>query len=237
MAFDPRLYVAWFPPVGFTWHWFDVFVHDRSFMEGLRTSLLVCTIVTGTSLAIGIPCAFALTRHTFRGKELLNTLVLSPIVVPGIVTGVALVIVFYSYWHLYAALPALIIGHTIITIPYVVRTVSASLVGFDPSLEEAARNLGANELQTLAKVTMPIIKPGIIAGAIFSFSTSLADTSVAVFMTDPNTFTFPVAMMGYMRYNFDNTIAAASLFLVLITTVVVLLTENRVGLDKFIGLW
>ena len=166
-----------------------------------------------------------------------NTLILSPIVVPGIATGTALIILFYSYLHLYVALPGLIIGHTIITIPYVVRTVTASLVGFDRTVEEAARNLGANELQTMVRVTMPIIKPGIVAGAIFSFSTSLADISVAAFLTDPNTFTFPVAMMGYLRYNFDNTIAAASLFLVLITVVVVVLTEKTVGVDRFIGLW
>jgi putative spermidine/putrescine transport system permease protein len=237
MAFDPRKYVSWFPPVGFTLHWFDVFLHDPFFAIGLRSSVIISTAVTAASLAIAVPCSFALARHDFRGKELLNTLILSPIIVPGMVTGTALLIVFYSYLHVYAAMPGLILGQTILTIPYVVRTVTASMIGFDRSLEEAARNLGADELQTVTKITIPIIRPGIVAGAIFAFSTSWADLSIAAFFTDTSTFTFPVAMMGYMRYNFDNTIAAASLFLVIVTALIVVVTEKMVGLDKFIGLW
>jgi putative spermidine/putrescine transport system permease protein len=237
MAFDPRRYVAWFPPVGFTLHWFDVFLHDSDFEIGLRSSIIISTAVTVASLLIAIPCAFALARHDFRGKEFLNTLILSPIIIPGIVTGTALLVLFYSYLHIYAAMPGLIVGQTILGIPYVVRTVTASMVGFDRSLEEAAKNLGADEMQTITKVTIPIIKPGIVAGAIFAFSTSWADLSVAAFLTDTNTFTFPVAMMNYMRYNFDNTLAAASLFLVIVTALIVLVTEKTVGLDKFIGLW
>jgi putative spermidine/putrescine transport system permease protein len=237
MAFDPRRYVSWFPPTGFTLYWFDVFVHDSFFVIGLRSSMIISAVVTAGSLAIAIPCSFALARYDFRGKESLNTLILSPIIVPGIVTGTSLLILFYSYLHVYAAMPGLIVGQTILAIPYVVRTVTASMIGFDRSVEEAARNLGADELQTLTEVTIPIIKPGIVAGAIFAFSTSWADLSVAAFLTDTSTFTFPVAMMDYMRYNFDNTIAAASLFLVIVTALIVIVTEKTVGLDKFIGLW
>lgn len=237
MAFDPREYIAYFPPTGFTLHWFRVFLDDYLFREGLKSSIRIGIFVTGVALAVGVPCAFGLTRGEFRGKEIINTIILSPIIVPGVVTGSALVTVFYSVLHIYNSTFNLVVGHTIITIPYVVRTVSASLIGFDRSLEEAAQSLGANEVQTLTQVTLPVIKPGIFAAIVFAFATSWGDVAVAAFLSGPRSFTFPVAMMGFLRYNFNNTVAAASCFLAIVTVIIVVLVEKTVGLEKFTGLW
>lgn len=237
MAFDPRKILAFFPPRGFTLNWFSVFLNYSPFIEGLRNSLLLASLVTILSVGIGILCSLAIVRHEFRGKEFLNTLILSPIVVPGVVTGAALLNMLYAYLHLYNALPNLIIGHAILTMPYVVRTVSASLVGFNRTLEEAAQILGADELRTFFSVTLPIIRPGVVAGAVFAFSISWGDINIAAFLADPFTTTFPVALMGYMRYYSNPAIAAASAFLMGVTAVFMIIIERTVGFEKFVGLW
>lgn len=237
MAFDTRKILAFFPPRGFTLDWFVVFLNYPPFIEGLKNSLVIASLVTVVSLTIGILCSLALVRYDFKGKGFLNTLILSPIVVPGVITGAALLNILYSYLRLYAALPNLIIGHTILTMPYVVRTVSASLVGFNRTLEEAAQILGADEVKTFFKITLPIIKPGIVAGAIFAFSVSWGDVNLAAFLTDAYTTTFPVALMGYMRYYSNPAIAAASAFLMGVTVVLMIIVERTVGFEKFVGLW
>jgi putative spermidine/putrescine transport system permease protein len=237
MAFDTRKILAFFPPRGFTLDWFVVFLNYPPFIEGLKNSLVIASLVTVVSLTIGILCSLALVRYDFKGKGFLNTLILSPIVVPGVITGAALLNMLYGYLRLYTALPNLIIGHTILTMPYVVRTVSASLVGFNRALEEAAQILGADEVKTFFKITLPIIKPGIVAGAIFAFSVSWGDVNLAAFLTDAYTTTFPVALMGYMRYYSNPAIAAASAFLMGVTAVLMIIVEKTVGFEKFVGLW
>lgn len=236
MAFDTRKFLAFFPPRGFTLDWFVVFLNYPPFIEGLKNSLVIASLVTVVSLTIGILCSLALVRYDFKGKGFLNTLVLSPIVVPGVITGAALLNMLYGYLRLYTALPNLIIGYTILTMPYVVRTVSASLVGFNRTLEEAAQILGADEIKTFFKITLPIIKPGIVAGAIFAFSVSWGDVNLAAFLTDAHTTTFPVALMGYMRYYSNPAIAAASVFLMGVTAVLIIIIERTVGFEKFVGL-
>ncbi|MEM2101883.1 MAG: ABC transporter permease [Candidatus Bathyarchaeia archaeon] len=237
MAFDPRKILAFFPPRGFTLDWFVVFLNYAPFIEGLKNSLLLASLVTVVSLTIGVTCSLAIVRYNFKGKEFLNTLILSPIIVPGVVTGAALLNMLYGYLRLYNALPNLIIGHTILTMPYVVRTVSASLVGFNRTLEEAAQILGADELTTFFKITLPIIKPGIVAGAVFAFSISWGEINLAAFLADPFTTTFPVAFMGYMRYYSNPAIAAASAFLMGVTAVFMIIIERTVGFERFVGLW
>jgi putative spermidine/putrescine transport system permease protein len=237
MAFDTRKFMAFFPPRGFTLDWFVVFLNYSPFVEGLKNSLILAVLVTIVSLLVGVLCSLALVRYNFKGKGFINTLVLSPLVIPGVVTGAALLNMLYGYLHLYTALPNLIIGHAILTMPFVVRTVSASLVGFNQTLEEAAQVLGADEITTFFKVTLPIIKPGIVAGAIFAFSISWGDVNLAAFLTDPYTTTFPVSLMGYMRYYSNPAIAAASALLMAVTALLMVIVEKTVGFEKFVGLW
>jgi len=237
MAFDTRKIMAFFPPKGFTLDWFRVFLDYTPFIEGLKNSLLIASIVTVVSLFVGVLCSLALVRSDFRGKGFFNTLILSPIVVPGVITGAALLNMLYGNLRQFNALPNIIIGHTILAMPYVVRTVSASLVGFNRTLEEAAQSLGADEITTFFKVTLPIIKPGIVAGAVFAFSISWGDVNLAAFLTDAYTTTFPVALMGYMRYYSNPAVAAASAFLMGITSILMIVIEKTIGFEKFVGLW
>jgi len=233
-SFDSRDFL-YFPPAGFSLKWYVSFLNYPTFMEGFRNSIILTSCTISVGLAIGIPSSLAIVRHQFRGKELLNTLILSPLIIPGVVIGSSLLYFFVSI-GLIQSFPKLVIAHVIITFPYVLRTCSACLIGMDRSIEEAAMNLGANEYQTFMKITLPLMKPGVIAGAVFAFIVSFDDVATTAFLTDAYTYTFPIALVGYMRQFFDPLIAAASAFLILLTVVMLLVIEKAMGIHKFIGL-
>ena len=129
----------------------------------------------------------------------------------------------------------LLCGHVIITLPYTIRATLASLVGRDPTLTDAALVLGANERQAFWSVTLPLIRTGIITGAIFAFAVSMDDVAVSIMLTDATTYTLPVALISSMRANFDLSIAAASVMLMLVTLALILILERSVGLNRVVG--
>jgi putative spermidine/putrescine transport system permease protein len=130
----------------------------------------------------------------------------------------------------------LIIGHTIITIPYVIRTVAAVLYRFNRSLEEAAMNLGANPLKTFFKITLPLIKTGVIAGALFAFIMSFDNFAVSIFLTGPTTETLPIVIFMHLRYETDPTLAAVCTLLIIGITALVFLLERFMSLEQFVGI-
>ena len=142
---------------------------------------------------------------------------------------------FFSLTGVYDGFWRLLGGHVIITVPYTIRTTIASLVGISPSLTEAALSLGAKERAAFWEITFPLARTGIIAGTIFAFAFSMDDVAVSLFLTDPKNYTLPVALISSMRANFDLTIAAAALFLVAFTVVLILVLDRLVGLDRMIG--
>ena len=235
VAFDSRTYAMSFPPIGFTLKWFERVFNVPLFRNGLITSVVLALSTTVFSVLIGIPTCIFIVRHKFKGKGLVQTFLLSPLMVPGVVIGNALVTTFYQYLRWYNSFPNLLIAHIVITLPYSLRIISASLIGFDRSLEEAAQSLGASEIQAYFKVTIPLIKASIIASAIFTFIISWSNVNVSAFLTDAYTITFPVALFSYMRVSFDPSIAASSVMLVFFTLVLIALLEKLVGIEKFIG--
>lgn len=236
MSFDPRGYAANFPPVGFTLKWYESFLTDPTMLLGLRNSLIIALVSMVFSLIVAVPPAYIFVRHSFAGKEVLTTLFLSPLIVPGIIAGVSLLTFFASIGFL-NSFPNLIIGHVIITFPYVFRVVIASLTGFDRSVEEASLSLGASWPQTFANVTLPLISPALIAGAVMTFAVSMDDLSVSLFLSDAQSFTLPVALFTLLRAMFSPVIAAASTILMVGTFVVIAVVEKTVGLDKLLALY
>ena len=158
----------------------------------------------------------------------------SSLVVPGVVVGFALLL-FFSFVGIFDGFTRLLGGHIIITVPYTIRTTLAGLVGIRPSLTEAALSLGATERKAFWDITFPLAKTGIVAGAVFAFAFSMDDVAVSMFLTDPTTYTLPVALISMMRANFDLSIAAAALLLISFTLVLILVLDRLVGLDKLIG--
>ena len=234
MSFDSRTYLGPFPPPSFSLQWYENFFTDAYFLKGLKTSVILATIAAVISTSVGVTAALVLDRYEFPGKAALAAFFLSPLIVPAVVIGFALLL-FFALIGIFDGFPRLVGGHIIITIPYTVRTTLAGLVGIRKSLTEAALSLGANERQAFWGVTFPLAKTGIVAGAVFAFAFSMDDVAVSMFLTDPHNYTLPVAMISAMRANFDMTISAAAVLLVVITLVLLFVLDRVVGLDKLIG--
>jgi putative spermidine/putrescine transport system permease protein len=158
--------------------------------------------------------SLALVRGRFRGKGLIHALILSPMIIPVIIVAIS-VYLFFSRLRLIGTEWGLVLAHTILALPFVVVNVSASLKGFDETLERAAISLGASRFQALRKVTFPLIRPGIISGALFAFITSFDEVVVAIFISGSRAVTLPKQMWDGIRIAINPTISAvASLFIV-----------------------
>jgi putative spermidine/putrescine transport system permease protein len=234
MSFDSRSYLGRFPPPGLSLQWYAHFINTPNFVEGLRMSLILAAITTVVSCIVGVLAAVVIGQYEFRGKAIVSSLFLSPLMVPGVVIGFGL-LMFFALLGVFDGFTRLLAGHIIITIPYTIRSTIASLTGMRPSLREAAMSLGASERQAFFDITLPLAKTGIIAGAIFAFSTSLDDVSTSLFLYDPSSTTLPIALVSYMRANFDMAVAAASVFLTLLTLALIFVLDRMVGLDKVMG--
>ena len=173
------------------------------------------------SVALGTSCALALDRSRLRGTAIVRALVLSPMIVPIVIVGVGVYAVFLP-WHLIGTDMGFVLAHTVIALPFVVVAVSTSLAGFDRRLETAAASLGASPVTTLFTVTLPLLAPGMLAGAVFAFIASFDELVIALFLSSPFKTTLPVRMYTSLQ-SIDPTIAAASTLLLLATTAVILL--------------
>ena len=172
-----------FPPEGFSLRWFAAFARSRSFTQSLAFSLELATIVTLIATGLGTMASLWLSRSTGAGRDLLRVLVVSPLAVPGILTGIALLIFFYALGWTKTGLGGLVIGHTLLTLPYVFLITSAVLARFDQTLEEAARNLGASPARTFWRVTLPLIKPIMLVVVLFSMIATFADFQLIYVLT------------------------------------------------------
>ena len=178
-------------------------------------------------------------RAELRFREALNTLLLSPLMVPGIVTGTALYLFFVDVemateLPLKGSISGLVLGHILITIPWTVRLIAANLVGVDRAIEEAAMNLGANRLQTLLKVTLPLIRPGVVAAALFSFVVSFGNLELSLFLVGPGVTTLPIAILQYLEWKIDPTIAAVSLIQIALILAGMVVTNRFVRLSQVV---
>lgn len=234
MAFDARSYLGPLPPPALSLHWFTKLFEQDDVVSSLRTSLTVATITTLVTAVAGTAAALALVRGRFPGREALHAAFLSPLVVPPVVIGFGLLL-FLARAGLVHGMERLIVGHLVITLPYAIRASIASLGGYDTRLTEAALVLGANERQAFRQVTLPLIRTGIVTGAIFAFAISMDDVSVSLFLSDASATTLPVTLISNMRASFDLTIAAAAVVLMAVTIALIVLLDRLVGFDRVIG--
>ena len=190
LAFDARSFLGPLPPPALSMRWFEKLVSLDYVTTGLATSLKIAVLTTAVDVLVGTAAAVALDRSNFHGRSLLMAAFLSPLIVPAVVIGFALLL-FLSRIGIVDGFTRLLCGHIVITLPYVVRTVLASLTGRDRRLTEAALVLGATERQAFWNITLPLIRSGMITGAVFAFAVSLDDVAVSMFLTDPSTYTLP----------------------------------------------
>ena len=222
-----------FPPRGFSLMWFQKVFSVRMFRDAFWTSLEVAIAATISALVLGTPVAYALVRFRFRGQNAMEVAFASPVIVPGLVIGFAL-LRYFVLWGNFPILLGLYLGHTAILFPYTVRVVSASLRNFDPAVEEAAISLGASRLRSFFLIVMPNIRSGFLAAFILAFITSFNNVPVSLFLTGPGVATLPIQMLLYMEYYFDPTIAALSTLIIIFTILVVQTAERVLGISRFV---
>ncbi len=217
-----------FPPQGFTLDWYGKALSMPSFVDGFKVSFSVSLLGTLIAMAIGVPAAYAMNRYQYPGKQWLNSIFIAPTIVPAIVLGFALLKSFVPQigGSIYAGL---LVGYSLIAVPYVIRTTSSSLANFDFSIEEAAVSLGAGRLKAFALTVVPNIRSGLMSAFILAFINAFNDVSIGVFVSGPGVLTLPMAMLGYAETRMDPTIAATAVLLMLMTIVLVFLTEKVFG--------
>ena len=231
-----------FPPQGFSLVWYQRFIATLQGAPGTRPALArsiwfstyLGLLVSGLATFGGVLAALTLHKFVFRGKEVFQNLFLLPLTFPSLVLGVGLLLTF-SEFRLFDRFTRLLIGHVVTALPYVVLSVSASLKVYEEEVEEAARSLGANPLRTLWHITLPLIRPGILAGAVFAFLTSFTNFTVSFFLSSGSVKPMPIWIYEFIMNGHSPLLAAISVFLVAMTVGVVIVLERLVGLRQIVG--
>lgn len=233
VSLNPEPYLQ-LPPTGLSLRWYrDVFTPE--WMPALRYSLVLALGVALSSTILGGLGAFAIARYRFPGRAALQAFLMSPLSIPSIVTGVA-ILQFVTIANIQAVLghPALLLAHVVVTVPYTVRMIGISLFSFDRRLEDAAQNLGARPGQVMRYVTLPLLKPGVFAGMTFAFIVSFNNVPVSLFLVRPGSTTLPIKILNYLEYRLDPTLAAVNMVSLLIVLVGVAIAERIGGFTRFV---
>jgi putative spermidine/putrescine transport system permease protein len=220
-----------FPPQGFSLKWFAAILERPEMLAAAWNSAAIAVVATAVSLVVGTLSAFALNRFRFRGRGLLMTLFMTPLVFPAIVLAAAIAMVLAPL-GLIRTFQGLVLAHIVVVLPYVVRTVSATLAEVDRAWEEAALTLGASPWVGFRSITLPLLRPGLVAGATFSLIISFDEFTISLFLVGSGMMTLPIEMYNYAEFSLDPTLAAVSTLLILLTTLAVLAVERTVGLGK-----
>lgn len=216
---DSKLGTVW---TGFTFDWYIKLFSNQQIFDALMNSLFIAVIVTITSTVLGTLAALAVHRYTFVGKKSMDFLFLIPVIIPDLVIAVALLAI-YGMLNLNLSLITIIPGHVVWGISFVMLVVLARLQGLDRSLEEAAKDLGANEWQTFWRVTFPLIFPGVLAGALLTFTLSLDEFEVSFFTSGPSSTTLPVLIYSMVRLGVSPEINALSTIMILIIVLAIVI--------------
>lgn len=245
----PLIFVTWlsffrqeipsFPPEGYSLRWYQAIATNDRFVDGFLLSLQLGVIATAVGLTVGVPAALCLSRYRFKGREALSSLLLLPLMVPGVVLGMALYVSHVEVeiatgLPILGSLGGLLTGHVLVVIPWTVRLVLASLAGFDRTLEEAAQNLGADRWTTFRRITLPSILPGIVAAAMFGFVSSFGNLEMSLFLVGPGRTTLPIAILQYLEWKIDPTIAAVSVVQILLIGAAMLITDRFVKISRVV---
>lgn len=219
---------------GFTLKWYRLLFNNRTLLEAFKNTLLVASISTVVSTVIGTISAFGLARYNFKGKNLINSLLYIPVVMPDIVIGISLLAI-YTLMHFSLGMFTLILAHIAFSIPYVLISVRSSLEGMNPYLEEASSDLGASGLQTFFRITLPSIIPGILSGAMLVFTLSMDDVVISYFTAGPDAVTLPQYIYSMIKSGISPDVNALFSLLLLftmigVTTYSVVLFKRRVNI-------
>jgi putative spermidine/putrescine transport system permease protein len=232
--------IASFPPDGYSLHWYANAWDKKQFVSGFINSLEIALIASSIGVCLGTAAAVALVRGRFRGRFALSGLLLGPLAVPGVVLGTGLYVFFVQIdnaidFQIVATLPGLIAAHVLLTVPWTVRLVAASLQGVTPAVEEAAANLGARPFTVFRRVTLPMMRAGVVAAALFSFIQSFENLELTLLLVGPGRSTLPVEMLNYLNFRIDPTLAAVATVQIVLIGGLMLITDRFVSLSKVVS--
>jgi putative spermidine/putrescine transport system permease protein len=219
---------------GASWRWYERIPRLEGFWPAVALSLEIALLATAAALAIGTMAAIALTRGRLPGGALIATALVSPLMTPGLVLGIALLQYFRAIGF-NATWSALLVAHVIVCLPYVARTMIAGLARFDFALLDAARMLGCTYAGAILKAMVPALAPSFLVAGLFSFLASLDNYPVSIFLTDARTKTLPIKMLQYIDESPDPTLAALSTLILLATILLLIVSDRLVGLHRMAG--
>jgi spermidine/putrescine transport system permease protein len=224
-----------FPLSGFTFRWYHQFLTNADLKGALETSAIIAAVSSTGAVVLGVLAAIALTRRRFRGRAAVSALLLSPLVIPYVVFGISLLLLFHQL-GVPRSLLTVVIGHVVISLPYTILVLVPRLDQIDVSLEEAAFDLGASRLRTFRSITLPLILPAVVSAFLIAFTTSFDEYAVASFVVGPRV-TFPIYLYSALRFpnQLPQVIAVAVVVLVLSLVVVVGAEVGRRVAERRLG--
>lgn len=223
LSFNSGGYLT-YPMPGLSLRWYDAFFASSTWRLSIRNTFIVGTSASAVATILGTMAALGMARGSFPGRGFLMALIISPMVLPFVITALGMFF-FFSRLGLTNSLLGLALAHAALGVPFVVITVSATLQGFDRNLPRAAAALGARPLYAFRRVTLPVISPGVVVGALFAFAISFDEVVIAVFLVGPGQRTLPRQMFSGIRENLDPTIAAVATFMMLISVILLIAVE------------
>ena len=233
VSFTNKGYIA-LPFDGASWRWYRAILDNRDFVDAFWRSLALAAVSATLATALAIPAGMAIAWNRFTGREALLGLLLSPLMVPHIVLGIAL-LRFLTQIGGSSTMWGLAAAHTVIVLPYVLRLVVAAATGFDRSVAQAAQSLGASGWTVFRRVELPLIIPGVAGGWLIAFINSFDELTMSIFVASPSTQTLPVAMYHHIANTIDPLLASISTLLILLTLVLMMMLDRFYGLDRVLA--
>jgi putative spermidine/putrescine transport system permease protein len=232
VAFTPLGFLS-LPTQGLSLRWFRAIGNNPEFVDAFWTSLWLGALSASIAIAATVPCALAVARYRFPGRDALVAFLQSPLMIPPVVLGIAF-LRFFTEIGLSGTFLGLVLSHVIVVMPFALRLVIAAASGSDPQLEQAAVSLGASTWQSFRRVTLPLILPGVVSGWVLAFITSFDEVTMTVFIASPRTTTLPVRLFLYIQDNIDPLVAAVSAALIFLTIAAMLLLDRLYGLERLL---
>ncbi len=216
-------------PLVFDLVWFERLAQNQRLIAATLNSLILAGLTALTATALGTLAALALTRYSFRGKQVLQALLIPPITIPWLILAVALLMLFF-WLGIPRSLLTLYLGHVTVQLPYTILVISARLTGLDPTLAQAAATLGARPWRVFWRITLPLALPGVVAAALFAFVVSFDNFVISYFLAPPGVSTLPVEIYSAIRTGFTPEINAISTIVFLLSALLVLLVGRELPL-------
>ena len=234
VAFTPLGYIS-LPTDGLSLRWFAAILDNPRFINAFWLSLALGLVSSVMATALALPAALAIARFRFPGRDAISAFLLSPLMIPHIVLGVAF-LRFFSSVNINGTFSGLAMAHVIVILPFALRLVLASATGMDPAVERAAVSLGASRFTVFRRITLPLILPGIVSGWLLAFITSFDELTMSVFIASPSTTTLPVRMFLHIQDTIDPLVAAVSALMIAGTLLLMGVVDRLVGLERlFVG--